>query len=76
MPTMTPTRATKKRKPGRPPAPTGIRKDYQQISFYLPPTLVEALDRKAAAEAARTGLPVHRTDLIRRVLTAYVQEEA
>jgi hypothetical protein len=68
MPTTT---STRKRPRGRPTR--GILDTYQQISFYLKPALVQALDRAADREEARTGEHVNRVTLIRRAIVQYLR---
>jgi predicted transcriptional regulator len=47
-----------------------IYMNYVYINFRAPADLVARIDELAEAEAKRTGLPVHRSAIIRRALEA------
>jgi metal-responsive CopG/Arc/MetJ family transcriptional regulator len=61
---------TKTKTPGR--KSKGILTTHQQISVYLKPELIAAVDRQADLEEQRTGHYTARQDIIRKALLEYL----
>ena len=62
---------TPPRKTGRPNK--GASK-FRQVNIYLPPDMVEGLDRRIDREIQHTGHHVTRADVIRSLIAAYLNE--
>jgi hypothetical protein len=51
----------------------GILTTHQQISVYLKPELIAAVDRQADLEEQRTGHFTARQDVIRKAILEYLE---
>lgn len=58
-------------KRGRPD--TGVLATHQQISLYLMPALIEAVDQAATEEETETGRRTSRADVIRAAILEYLK---
>jgi predicted transcriptional regulator len=67
----TPTRTSARR--GRPKK--GIMDTHQQVSIYLKPELITALDQQAEREEQQTGRHTNRTDIIRMAIVQYLKAQ-
>ena len=53
----------------------GILETHQQTSLYLPPELLQALDRQADREQLATGRFTSRADVIRAAIMQYLKAQ-
>ena len=63
---------TPPKRKGRPPK--GMSQ-FQQVNIYMPPAMVQQLDRRVDQEILRTGRKLSRADLIREAVVAYLATE-
>jgi metal-responsive CopG/Arc/MetJ family transcriptional regulator len=52
----------------------GIGEHYRQVSVYLPPEMLEALDREVDRRFLRSGHAVSRTDIIRQAIIEHLEK--
>lgn len=52
----------------------GIGEHYRQVSVYLPPDMLEALDREVDRRFLRSGHAISRTDIIRQAIIEHLEK--
>ena len=52
----------------------GIGEHYRQVSVYLPPDMLEALDREVNRRFLRSGHAISRTDIIRQAIIEHLEK--
>lgn len=64
---------TKETRPrGRPNK--GIGERFKQVSIYLPPDVLDALDRLVDRRLQRSGYAISRTDVIRQAILEHLEK--